>query len=75
MKTEKHDIAIHTEFIKLEALLKYAGVADTGGDAKQIILDGEARVNGRVCLQRGKKLYPGDKAELEGLELTVISEK
>ena len=75
MNKEKHDIAIHTEYIKLEALLKYAGVADTGGDAKQLILDGEVSVNGQVCLQRGKKLYPGDKAELYGLEITVRSEE
>ena len=75
MKTEKHDIAIHTGYIKLEALLKYAGVTDTGGDAKQLILDGEASVNGQVCLQRGKKLYPGDRVGLRGLELTVTSKE
>ena len=75
MKKEKYETAIHTEYIKLEALLKYAGVTDTGGDAKQLILDGEVSVNGQVCLQRGKKLYPGDKAELEGLEITVRSEE
>ena len=75
MKKEKHVIAIHTQYIKLEALLKYAGVTDSGGDAKQLIQNGEASVNGQVCLQRGKKLYPGDRAELNGLEITVKAEE
>ena len=69
MREEK--IAITTEFIKLEGLLKFSGVADTGGEAKQIIQDGEVKVNGETCLMRGKKLHPGDVVELGDLRLVV----
>ena len=69
MREEK--IAITTEFIKLEGLLKFSGVADTGGEAKQIIQDGEVKVNGETCLMRGKKLRAGDVVELSGLRLVV----
>ena len=64
-------IAIHTEFIKLQDLLKFAGATDTGGEAKNLIQDGQVSVNGEVCLQRGKKLRPGDVVSLTGRELTV----
>ena len=58
MQEEK--IKISTEFIKLEALLKFAGVVETGGEAKLAIQEGEVKVNGEVCTMRGKKLRPGD---------------
>ena len=64
-------IAIHTEFIKLQDLLKFAGLTGTGGEAKNLILDGQVSVNGEVCLQRGRKLHPGDVVCLNGRELTV----
>ncbi len=67
---EEH-IKISTEYIKLDALLKFAGAADTGGEAKLAIREGEVRVNGDVCTMRGKKLRPGDRAELPGLTLVV----
>ena len=51
---------ISTEFIKLDALLKYSGIASTGGEAKIIILGEEVFVNGKLCLERGKKIRPGD---------------
>lgn len=66
------DIKITTEFIKLEALLKFAGVTDTGGEAKGAIQAGEVKVNGEVCTMRGKKLRPGDRVALPGVELVVI---
>ena len=62
------DIAIklNTDFIKLDALLKVAGVVDSGGHAKRLIQEGEVRVNGEVTTQRGKKLRCGDVMELAG---------
>lgn len=48
-------IEITTEFIKLDALLKFAGLCETGGEAKLCVEDGLVKVNGEVCLQRGKK--------------------
>lgn len=68
---QKQEIAISTEFIKLEGLLKFAGVAETGGEAKMMIQSGDVSVNGEVCLMRGKKLRPGDVVMLPGISLTV----
>lgn len=53
-------LTIHTEFIKLQDAMKYANVVYSGGEAKQLILDGRVKVNGEICTMRGKKLYPGD---------------
>lgn len=64
-------IVIHTPFIKLEALLKYAGAVGTGGEAKYLIQDGQVLVNGEVCTQRGKKLVPGDTVEIDGMRFTL----
>ncbi len=54
------EIKISTEFIKLDQLLKYSGVADSGSFAKELIAEGFVSYNGDVCLMRGKKVYPGD---------------
>ena len=64
-------IKIKTEFIKLEALLKYASVCSSGGEAKNVIADGLVSVNGEVCTMRGKKIHPGDMVNFDGKELTV----
>ncbi len=69
MQTEK--ISITGEYIKLDSLLKFAGVTAMGGEAKELVQIGKIKVNGEVCLMRGKKLRPGDKAELPDLELTL----
>ena len=55
------DVTIHTDVIPLDAFLKWAGVADTGGLAKRMIADGTVSVNGAVCCQRGRKLRAGDR--------------
>ena len=68
---DRQDVAIETEFIKLEALLKFAGVTTTGGEAKERIQAGEVQVNGQVCTQRGKKLRAGDIVIMDGLELRI----
>jgi ribosome-associated protein len=70
----KHTVDIHTEFIKLDALLKFAGITETGGDAKNIVLEGEVAVNGETCTQRGKKIYPGDVVTLGDIHITVRKE-
>ena len=69
---QEQKVAITTEFIKLDALLKFAGVAETGGEAKEAVQAGDVKVNGEVCTMRGKKLRPGDRAVIDGeLELSV----
>jgi len=62
---DTHEIKIHTEFIKLQDLLKFAGAVETGGDAKLIIQEGRVSVNGEPCSMRGKKLRPGDRAVID----------
>lgn len=64
-------ITITTEFIKLQDLLKLAGAVETGGEAKERIQAGEAAVNGEPCLQRGKKLRPGDVVAFDGQEYEI----
>ena len=56
---------IDTDFIRLDAFLKMNDAVQTGGHAKIVIQEGEVRVNGEICTQRGKKLRSGDKAEFE----------
>ena len=56
---------IDTDFIRLDAFLKMCDAVQTGGHAKIVIQEGEVRVNGEVCTQRGKKLRRGDNAEFE----------
>ena len=68
---QEKEVAITTEFIKLEAFLKFAGAVSTGGEAKNLIQDSLVRVNGEVCTMRGKKLRPGDTVELRTDRLTV----
>jgi ribosome-associated protein len=66
-------VTIDTEYIKLEALLKLAGLTGTGGEAKLRIQEGQVSVNGEVCLQRGRKLRDGDRVRLGGEELLVAA--
>lgn len=59
-------VVIHTEFIKLQDAMKYANIVYSGGEAKQLILEGQVKVNGEICTMRGKKLYPGDRFSFMG---------
>ncbi len=70
---EKIPVVIATEFIKLEAALKYANAVDSGGMAKADIQNGYVKVNGAVCTMRGKKLYPGDTVSYQGAEYLIYS--
>lgn len=64
-------IRITTEFIKLDALLKFAGLCETGGEAKELIQGGAVKVNGEVCTMRGKKCRTGDTVELDGQTVQI----
>lgn len=64
-------IIITTEFIKLQDLLKFAGLVETGGEAKALIQEGHLFVNGETCTQRGKKIRPGDDVLFNGNHYTV----
>lgn len=62
---QKEIIEINEEFIRLQDLLKFAGITPTGGQAKYLIQNGEILVNGEVCTMRGKKMRAGDTAQFE----------
>ena len=64
-------VIIHTPFIKLDALLKYVGLCETGGEAKERVQAGEVKVNGAVCTMRGKKCVPGDTVEVDGRAVQI----
>ncbi|HJB30506.1 RNA-binding S4 domain-containing protein [uncultured Oscillibacter sp.] len=65
------NIIIHTEFIKLQDLLKFANLVSSGGEAKERVQAGEVTVNGEVCTMRGKKIRPGDDVVFQGTHYTV----
>ena len=73
-KSEPKDIAIRDEYIKLDSFLKYAGAVLSGGEAKELIQGGKVSVNGEVCTMRGKKMRPGDEAEIGGKTYRVTAE-
>ena len=68
---ENSKVKIKTEFIKLDSLLKFAGLCDTGGFAKELVQQGAVKVNGEVCTMRGKKIRPGDTVEVDMYRVEV----
>ena len=66
-------IVIKEEYIRLDNLMKYAGLCSSGGRAKYLIQNGEVTLNGEVCTMRGKKIRPGDRVEYNGrtVEVTI----
>lgn len=73
MPAVETEIPIFTEFIKLEAFLKFSGAVETGGEAKNRIQNGDVLVDGEVCTMRGKKLTPGMQVELDGSIYRVVA--
>ncbi len=67
------EVKIKTEFIKLDSLLKFAGLVKSGADGKLIIQEGRIKVNGEICFMRGKKIREGDKVQIDEInsEITV----
>lgn len=61
-------VYFHTDFVKLQQLMKLADLVGQGSDAKMLIQEGYVKLNGQVCTMRGKKVYDGDVMEFEGEE-------
>ena len=72
MDKEIIETQIKTEYIKLDSLLKFAGLTDTGGFAKELIQHGSVTVNGEVCTMIGKKIRRGDEVSVENFTVRVI---
>lgn len=68
------EIVINTEFIKLDSALKFANMAESGGEAKTMVQDGYVSVNGEVCTQRGRKLRDGDTVKVAGQSFRIRHE-
>jgi ribosome-associated protein len=60
------EIPIREQTIRLGQLLKLAGLADSGADARELVQEGAARVNGQVETRRGRQLHRGDVVEVAG---------
>lgn len=65
MEKYTEEVKITTEFIKLDQLLKFANIAESGAMAKEMIADEIVSVNGEICTMRGKKIRPGDSVLVE----------
>lgn len=66
------EFQLRGEYITLEALLKAAGVAAGGGDAKAQIAAGGVAVNGEAERRRGRKLRAGDIVVAAGVRVRVL---
>ena len=72
---QKEQIAIITEFITMDKLLKFSGVADTGGQAFLMVDDGIIKLNGKLVTEKRKKVFPGDIVNIDNqIELTITKE-
>ena len=74
VKRKKEKVFISTEFIRLDAFLKFLGISETGGQAKQFIQDGIVKVNGEVCTARGKKIRSGDIVSVFSADYEITDE-
>lgn len=72
---QKENVAITTEFITMDKLLKFSGVAETGGQAFLMVEDGVVKLNGKTITEKRKKVFPGDVVNVDNqIELTVTVE-
>ena len=67
-------IKINEEFIRLDNLMKFSGLCNSGGRAKYLIQNGEVKLNGEVCTMRGKKIRPGDRIEYQNRMIEVTAD-
>ena len=72
---QRETITIITDFITMDKLLKFSGVADTGGQAFLMVEDGVIKLNGKLVTEKRKKVFPGDVVNIdEQIELTISKE-
>lgn len=72
--TDPQDLPIRDEMIRLGQLLKLAGLAEDGIQAKQMIEDGLVKVNGEIEERRGRQLHPGDIVSVNGEAVRITTE-
>jgi len=60
------DITINSEPVELYKILKFQGLASSGGEAKQLVASGKVRVNGQLETRKRKQMCAGDTLEFNG---------
>ncbi|MDN3445904.1 RNA-binding S4 domain-containing protein [Microbacterium sp. APC 3901] len=65
------DVSIGGEMIRLGQFLKYSGLLDSGGNAKEVVIDGFVKVNDEIDRRRGRQLHDGDLVTFEGRTVRV----
>lgn len=73
-KRKSEEVLINTDFIRLDSFLKFKGIAETGGQAKQFINDGIVKINDEVCTARGKKVRNGDTVSIFSTDYHIKNE-
>lgn len=71
---KKEEVIINTDFIRLDSFLKFKGIAETGGQAKEMVQRGIVKINGEVCTARGKKLRNGDTVSVFSTDYSIKNE-
>lgn len=71
---KKEEVIINTDFIRLDSFLKFKGIAETGGQAKEMVQRGIVKINGEVCTARGKKLRNGDVVSIFSTDYSIKNE-
>lgn len=72
MSPAPEDIAIAGEMIRLGQLLKLAGLAESGGEARELVQEGAVRVNGEIEGRRGRQLHRGDLVEVGAQAVRIV---
>jgi ribosome-associated protein len=65
------NVEIQREPVELYKLLKFEGLASSGGEAKMLIGDGQVKVNGNIETRKRKKIMAGDLVEFAGEILRI----
>lgn len=71
---KKEEVIINTDFIRLDSFLKFKGIAETGGQAKEMVQSGIVKINGETCTARGKKLRNGDVVSVFSTDYSIKNE-
>lgn len=74
VQRKKEEVIINTDFIRLDSFLKFKGIAETGGQAKEMVQSGIVKINGEVCTARGKKLRNGDVVSVFSTDYSIKNE-
>lgn len=72
---KKETVKIKTDFIQLQSFLKFKGISETGGQAKEFIQGGIIKVNGEVCTARGKKIRNGDVVTAFATDYLILTDE